>query len=280
MTSASPDLCSPWVGYDDVHRLNKYAKLTEEQLSPYYMPASELCWKLSGRVWRGICTLTGLRPCRQPGSIGLSHWPSPVGTGLVPNWWQNQTQVWWGRCGCNGDAWLGTCTCSDGINQLDMEPYTPLVNVTRVKIDGDVLDPAKYGVFDYRWLARFDGHLWPLVNRLDLADTERETWSVDLEYGVMPPADAQVAAATLVGELALAANPGAGTCILPERIQTVVRQGITYIVADPQAYLDAGRTGIYLIDLWLRATNPSGLTSGATLSFPGHAGLPGRIRTS
>lgn len=280
MAAASPDLCSPWVGYDEVHRLRKYAALTEDQLSPYYMAASELCWKLSGRVWQGICTLTGLRPCRQPGSVGLSRWPSAVGEGLVPNWWQNQTQIWWGRCGCNGDAWLGTCSCTDGIHQLDMDPYWPLLAVTEVKVDGVVLDPSKYAVFDYRYLARVDGLLWPMVNRLDRADTERDTWSVALQYGNMPPEDAQLAAATLVGEMALAANPGAGSCILPERIQTVVRQGITYIVSDPQTYLDAGRTGIYLIDLWLRATNPSGLTEGATLSFPGKAGLPGRTRTS
>lgn len=279
MTALLTDLCAPWVGFTEVHRLPKYAALIEEQVAPYLMVASELCYKLSGRQFPGVCPVVNLRPCRNagwwgPGTgadwTGLSPLPQPLGSSMPP--------LWWGRCRCQGNPWSGGCSCTDGIDQMDLEPYTPVVSIDSVIINGNTVDPSNYAVYDYRWLARLDGNVWPVVNRLDRDTTGADTWAISLHYGAKAPEDAQIAAATLAGELALAANPSAGSCSLPERIQTVTRQGVTYVLMDPQTYLDVGRTGIYLIDLWLKATNPKGLTRKAVLSYPGQPGLPGRVR--
>lgn len=274
MTALTADLCNPWIGYTEVHRLPKYAALSEEQIAPYLMVASELCFKLSGRQFPGICEVVNLRPCRMPAwwgpGTGLSPLPAPLGSTWPP--------VWWGRCHCQGDPWSGGCGCTDGIDQLDLNPYTPLTAIDSVTINGTVLDTSKYVVYDWRFLARTDGNVWPVVNRLDRDLTGADTWGISLHYGARPPEDAQLAAATLAGELALAANPSAGQCSLPERIQSVTRQGVTFAILDPQLYLDVGRTGIYLIDLWIKATNPKGFNRGAVISFPGQPGLPGRVR--
>lgn len=273
MVALASDLCAPWIGFDEVHRLQKYSALSEAQVAPYLMPASEVCFKLSGREWRGICPVVGLRPCRQTPRDYHALMP------LASSEWQ-QAALWWGMCGCGGQPWMGVCECGVGIYTLDLAPFTPVATIDEIRVDGQVVDPTLYGVLEWRYLTRTDGQLWPSVQRMELPDTALQTFAIDLHYGQPAPEDAQLAAATLAGEMALAMNPGLGTCVLPDRIQTVVRQGITYVIADPQAYLDAGRTGIYLIDLWLRATNPKGITSKATLSYPGQVGLPGRLRTS
>lgn len=269
MVALASDLCAPWIGFDEVHRLQKYQALSEAQVAPYLMPASEVCFKLSGREWRGICPVVGLRPCRQPvrdlyAKASLASWSNAF---------------WWGRCWCGGDTWMGVCECGLNIYSLDLKPYTPIASIDEVRLDGSVVSPSLYVVYDWRYLSRVDGQAWPTVQRMELPDTAFQTFAIDLHYGQAAPEDAQLAAATLAGEMALAMNPGLGTCVLPDRIQTVVRQGVTYVIADPQAYLDAGRTGIYLIDLWLRATNPKGVTQKAALSYPGQVGTPGRLRT-
>jgi hypothetical protein len=263
---APSDLCEPWIGYDEVHRLTKFANLTEEQIAPYLMPASEICYMLSGREWRGVCPVEHLRPCRRPAEI--------YGFTLAEKY---DEAFWWGSCSCGGQTYLGICGCGTGIYQLDLKPYAPIVEITEILIDGAAF--TGWTIYDWRYLARTDGEPWPSVQRLDRDHTGDDTWSITLTYGQLPPEAAQLACATLAGEFALAGNPGTGTCLLPERIQTVVRQGVTYVLVDPQLYLDVGRTGIYLVDLWLRATNPSGATQRAILSYPGKHGLPGRRRT-
>lgn len=268
MVVFSSDLCAPWIGFTEVHRIEKYAGLLEPQIAPYLMVASEICYKLSGRAFPGVCELVGLRPCRRP---AMDRHPTRP---LPPFTW---SPLWWGWCTCGGTTWDGDCACQAGLYALDLDPFTPVVSIDEVRIDGVALLADEYTVLDWRHLVRADG-VWPASQRLDLPDTEVGTWAVDLHYGAPVPEDAQLAAATLAGELALAANPGAGDCILPERIQSVTRQGLTYVLLDPQTFLESGRTGIYLVDLWLRATNPHGTTRGAVLSYPGQPGVPGRFQ--
>jgi len=149
--------------------------------------------------------------------------------------------------------------------------------VSEVRVDGTVF--TDWVVYDFQYLARTDGLSWPIAQRMDLPSTELNTWAVDFTYGTPVPADAKLACALLCGEVALAKHPGVAECSLPDRIQSVTRQGITYVVADPMQYLGDGKTGIYLIDLWLSANNPGNTRAPATISYPGKAGLPGRVRT-
>ncbi len=48
-----------------------------------------------------------------------------------------------------------------------------------------------------------------------------------------------------------------GECALPDQLLTLSRNGVEVQVADPQALLDAGLTGIESVDLWIRSVNPA-----------------------
>jgi hypothetical protein len=66
----------------------------------------------------------------------------------------------------------------------------------------------------------------------------------------LPPGAAGMA--TLLAEEALKAQTGQ-ECKLPDRIQTVTRQGVSWTIFDPQDFLEKGGVGISSVDLWLSA---------------------------
>lgn len=266
MTTISADLCSPWVGWDEVHRLSKYQALEEDDVAAFLMPASLLCYKLSGRRWPGRCTVTHLRPCRR--SSGDTMLPrGPIG--VVEELPGTGTSAYWGGwCRCGGFPARGDCGCP-GWEPLDLSSFAPISEVTEVLVDGSPV--TAFTLYEGRYIVRTDGKAWPSSQDLALDETAAGTFSISFEFGQDPPEDAQLACAMLAGELGLAYKPGqAGACTLPERVQTVTRQGMTFALLDPQTYLegDRPRTGIYLIDLWLAAT-PGSPSGGATLSYPG-----------
>jgi hypothetical protein len=65
----------------------------------------------------------------------------------------------------------------------------------------------------------------------------------------------------LAGQFALACNPGtAGMCKLPKHVQTLTRQSTTMtFVTDTTVYLEKGYTGLELVDMTIKATNPAHL---------------------
>jgi hypothetical protein len=263
----SGEVCGQWAGWSDVRKLAKYAALTESQVAPWFGPASQILWRLSGRRWQGECPVTGLRPCKR---VGTSMVP-----GVGPPSWGSvadaQRLFWWGRgCGC---AW-NACDCT--VDELWLDPYVPVQSIEEIRIDGAVLAASGYALYDHEFVVRLDGGVWPTTQRLDLADTEVGTWAIDLTWGASPPPDGVLAAAALAAELALAYNPAAGSCALPERIQSVTRQGVTYLISDPQEFLNDGRVGIPLVDLFLRSVNPERRRQAASLGYVGMDRGPSR----
>jgi hypothetical protein len=87
-----------------------------------------------------------------------------------------------------------------------------------------------------------------------LPDTEEGTWSVSLTYGREPPQIALDAAAELACEM-IKARIGQA-CRLPQRMTSLTRQGVSMSFIDPMSFFKEGRTGIYLLDLAIRALNP------------------------
>jgi hypothetical protein len=78
---------------------------------------------------------------------------------------------------------------------------------------------------------------------------------VTYTYGTPPPASGRAAARILATELVkLYANDD--SCALPQRVTSIVRQGVTYTVLDNQSFIDELKTGIYAVDLFLKAVNP------------------------
>lgn len=79
---------------------------------------------------------------------------------------------------------------------------------------------------------------------------------VDYTYGSPPPEMVKSAISTLQCELDKA-FAGDDTCRLPERVQSISRQGMDITVLDPQDFLENGKTGIVEVDLAISVFNPT-----------------------
>jgi hypothetical protein len=80
-----------------------------------------------------------------------------------------------------------------------------------------------------------------------------DDWNVIVRYQQAPclPPGSQAAVIALANEYvnAVTGKP----CKLPERINNVTRQGVSWTIMDPQTFLKEGFTGIGVIDHWLQA---------------------------
>jgi hypothetical protein len=92
--------------------------------------------------------------------------------------------------------------------------------------------------------------------------------TMTIEYGEDPPASGRDAAAALAAHM-LRADPRylelvqgteAQEDVLPaSHITSITRQGVTYSFADRAALAREEQTGVYEVDLFLRAANPNGM---------------------
>lgn len=255
MTAPSTTVCAPWADEADLCAPCDEYTVPGDLLADCLQAASEVLYALSGRQWSGECTDT-VRPGGIPYDqwLGLRPWPTVHGD----RYWQ----------GYRGPWPLGLAPVAEVV----LGGY-PITEVTQVKLDGVVLvDGTDYRVDNWRTLVRLANsqgmpRVWPAWQRMDLADTEVGTWSVTFKHGTAPPAMGRRACALLACELAKACDPsvfGDGDCLLPERVTTIARQGVTAVVLDPMAFLDEGKTGIYQVDLFLTAANPGRLNRAAT----------------
>lgn len=126
--------------------------------------------------------------------------------------------------------------------------HTPVRSVTSISYMGRELDQTEYSLRNNSYLVRKNALPWALdpVNEI----------SITYMYGTPPPAAGKRAAIRLANEIILF-EKGSGLCALPERISSVSRQGVSYTVMDPQEFISNGKVGIYEIDLFLAAVNPS-----------------------
>ncbi|MFM9656838.1 hypothetical protein [Streptomyces scabiei] len=213
--------------------------------------ATETLWGLTGQRF-GLCEVT-LRPCRKdchsgsffddfgpPWSGGRSY-PQPA---LIGGQWFNLT------CGsCGGD-----CSCTSVAEVL---LPAPVLRIVEVKVDGTPLVTGAYRVDNNRLLVRTDGGEWPRCNDLTLAATEVGTWSVTAVYGEELPDGAALAMGQLACEIAKAAD--GADCKLPAGLQQLVRQGVTISYPDVGELFKQGRTGLYLVDMFVATWNPNRL---------------------
>jgi len=125
---------------------------------------------------------------------------------------------------------------------------TPVRAVSAVHYQGRTLDPSEYTLRNNSYLVRQNALPWVMDPVNDL--------SVTYSYGTPPPAAGKRAAIRLANELILS-DMGSQACALPERISSVARQGVSYTIMDPQEFISNGKVGIYEIDLFLAAVNPS-----------------------
>lgn len=241
---ASRAPCQTWVNVGTVADCCTVSDL--EELEIWVQVATDLLHVLSGQQFTGACTKT-IRPCEVVCrcSCHAAGWPTWA---LDPLWsWYSLTS--------------GPRCCPP---QIDLGGK--VASITSVRVDGEMLASSAYRLDEGRWLVRLadeDGNNegWPCCQRLDLPATEDCTFEVAYRTESDVPEAGVRAAADFACELAKACNPAAGDCRLPKRVQTITRQGVTMALLDPQDFLDKGRTGLYLVDLFLAAVNPEGFRS-------------------
>jgi hypothetical protein len=207
--------------------------------------ASEILKRFSGGVY-GLCALK-IRPCRTRGGcrglldvsveVGSSSWSPALIDGRMYNI----------ACGCSGQ-----CGCSP-LSEIILNPAA--YDILAVKVDGVVLPSTAYRVDDRRRLVRLDGLTWPDCQELALPDTEPGTFSVSYRTGNAVPAGGRMAVTDLAGQLWKACQDRKN-CSLPERVTSVVREGITYTLLDNLDVFERGRTGLSRVDMWLASVNP------------------------
>lgn len=266
-------ICAPWAELADLTGACAESgddAIADAELTDALQVASEIVYVLSGRQFPGECT-DRLYPCpdrthsyrTEPASWSnqpVSH--APYGHGYAARWARFCGHRH--RCGCSR------------LHQIDLG-VAPIVSIDTVVVDGTTLSSSDYRVDDDRWLVRLDGDPWPSCN--DLTDTDG--FVVDVTWGREPPTAGVWAVAALACQLALSRNPDAdGDCVLPKRVTNVTRQGLSMVVLDPMDFLEDGKTGVYEVDLFLKAYNPGKLQRRATVMSPDIGRRSRRIGTA
>lgn len=213
--------------------------------------AAEFLWRWTGRVF-GYCTTT-VRPCWMPRSRpGTFEGRGPYTS--LPGAWEPLfvAPLAPGLVGLSYSGCGASCDAGEDVRSLALPG--PVASVVEVRVGGVVVDPGAYRVDNRRILTRTDGGSWPLTQDL-YADTDAEdTFEVTYKRGLQVPDGGQIAAGVLTVELAMAAC-GDDNCSLPQRLQSITRQGITMTVLDSFEDLKEGRTGIWLIDTWVNSVS-------------------------
>jgi hypothetical protein len=109
---------------------------------------------------------------------------------------------------------------------------------------GAFIDPSKYYLVDHSTIHIVAGTPWTPCN------TE-----ITYSYGAVPPVAGRMAARLLALEFAKL-WAGDDDCQLPQRITSVSRQGVSYTILDQQDFIDELKTGMYVVDLFLKSVNP------------------------
>lgn len=209
-------------------------ELEDSASSPYAYEAcktaSYILWAFSGRKYHGIRTVTERYecPCSSPLTRDTFISTPSIINGSMINTMSND-------CGCSGVV--------AGRHARLRLRGTPVRSVQRVSRDGVELSKDDYKIVN--------GSLLQLVGTVqDVCGLE-----ITYSYGVVVPMAGRLAARKLAGELSKGWS-GADDCALPDRVTSVSRQGFSFTVLDKQDFLEEGRTGIYEVDLFLRASNP------------------------
>lgn len=199
--------------------------------------ASYLMWTMSGRKYTGEVTVTERYVCAKRayrmGPSSKNYYGTLI-AGEVYNIPITDFQEY---------AEL----VSDGLSpesriRLRGRPVTKIHSVrTR---DGRILDPSSYYLVDHSTLQAAAGVPWTPCNV-----------EITYTYGSPIPTSGKMAARTLAVEFTKLWS-GDEDCMLPQRITSISRQGVSYTLLDSQDFIDDVRTGLYAVDLFLKSTNP------------------------
>ncbi len=153
-------------------------------------------------------------------------------------------------CGCSIDDCYGT-------TEVDL-PSPVVPGTVVVTIGGVVLSSTLYAVYSKRTLVRTDGLWWPICRHQ--GDPTGVSWSISLNYGMLPGMDGILACRELAIHVALALCGKQSK--IPARAVSASRGGVTLGLSRGQ------KTGIALVDDYIEAENPNGLRGRGSVSSP------------
>lgn len=137
--------------------------------------------------------------------------------------------------------------------RLNGQPVREVASVTDMT-NGRILDPSEYYVANRTVL-----HL-----NLDVGKGVEVTYT----YGQQPPAMGRKAARALAQQFYYLWSGREDQCKLPDRVTSVDRQGVSWVLLDNQDFLDELKTGVYAVDLFLRSVNPDKARSKSKVFSP------------
>lgn len=210
--------------------------------------ATTIVWAGTGRQF-GLCEVT-VRPCGWRDCGTGIEWFGSIwqGSTWVPYLWEGQWYNAW--CGCTG-----LCSC---IPDCSVRLQGPVNSIVEVTIDGVVVDPATYFVYDQQWLTRVkDNDCWPQCSDLNLAPGEG--WEVTYTRGRPVPPELIQAVGILAWQWILSCQGDESCRITNQRIIAMSRQGTDFQFVSPSEMLQFGWTGVAEVDQLISAYNPYGL---------------------
>lgn len=223
-----------WIDKSEIGDL-QHTEYAEEAVQT----ASYLLWAMSGRKFTGTTTVTERYVCaKRAYRLGASA--KNYGAVLV-----------------GGDVFNIPINDFDNYAELVADGLSPESrirlrgrNVRQIHTvrnrEGQILDPSSYYLVDHSVLQATAGVPWTPCNV-----------EVTYTYGSPVPAAGKMAARTLAIEFAKLWS-GDDDCMLPQRVTSISRQGVSYTLLDSQDFIQELRTGVYAVDLFLKSVNPDG----------------------
>lgn len=106
---------------------------------------------------------------------------------------------------------------------------------------------------------------YTLVNRSTLHFETMPVKGVDVSYtyGQLPPTIGRMAALQLAKNFYYLWSGREDQCKFPERVTSVTRQGVSWVLLDSQDFIEELKTGLYAVDLFLKMANPAKATQKA-----------------
>lgn len=224
--------------WTDVEELGVYAD--SDYAYEAVKTASFILWAMSGRKFSGVTTVTEryisqYDPYLRAGGSRLNYFPT-----LIAGKVENIPHGGFGRYSHRDFQGDGTSSYS----RLRLRGRKVIQVHTLRDMQGNIIDPDTYYIYDHSTILGTPNAKWSPSNV-----------EVTYTYGSPPPIAGKAAARILATEL-VKLYENDDTCALPQRVTSIVRQGVTYTVLDNQSFVDELKTGIYAVDLFLKTVNP------------------------
>ncbi len=263
--------CEVWPLDTDAGCWDVPADTPQSTITTWNRVATEYLWAVTGRRLGPSCRVT-IRPCNKScfDGWGLSRFLNQgqfnglkSTGGWIPYLGADGEFRNASLCGCDRE-----CHCGPEVCEIDLQG--PVYDVTNVRIDGLDVPDTEYAVVDGRWLRRINSlasgtetnRCWPTCQDMTLPDVNPNTFSVTYRAGLGLSGMATMAVTELTAHFIRGCNGGCGCGTgTRQNLQRLQRQGVELEFADPQQLFDDGRTGIELVDFFIRANNPYGLAS-------------------